>query len=43
MASSLILAIKKLSTILYRALISIDNAIGTAMDITSGNTFFVFM
>ena len=42
-ASSLILATKKLSTILYKAFTIIDITIGSAMDIKSGNPGFSFI
>ena len=43
MASSLIWATKKLSTILYRELTSIESTIGSDMDRTKGRTGLVFI
>ena len=43
MASSLILAMKKLSTMLYSAFTSIDSTIGIDIETTSGSTGFVFI
>ena len=43
MASSLMRATKKLSTMLYSELTSIDSTIGRAIESNSGSTGFSFM
>ena len=43
MASSLICATKKLSTMLYKELTSIEITIGSAIETSSGNTGFSFI